>query len=39
VRRADHSFRRVLASVVFLDEWDCEASIMRGPGPLGAFVP
>jgi hypothetical protein len=33
VRRADHSSRGVLPSVVCLIECDCEASIMRRPWP------
>jgi hypothetical protein len=37
VRRADHSSRRVIAIVVFLDEWDREASIMRRPRPTGGY--
>ena len=37
MRRADHSSRRVLASVVFLNEWDREASIIRWPRFTKAF--
>jgi hypothetical protein len=37
VRRADHSSRGVLPSVVCL-KCDSEASIMRGPWPTGGAV-
>jgi hypothetical protein len=35
--RADHSARGVLMSVV--SEYNHEASIMRGPGPLSSIEP
>ena len=38
LRRADHSSRGVLPSVVCLNECDHESSIMRRPWPTGGSV-